>query len=681
MNKTLGIFDYPNFYDDSLSRIARINKISPNGKLECTQVQLYTNFIKSDEKALNTKRYDDLRLLGYVLKLNFTNADIILSDEAKIRVGGVPNGSFLIMSPDHHKENQTHFILIRVIGVSATPCDEDKEHTCFEMYKNCKTSLDPLTMNELQWSALKTEIIGMFYLDPSNKSDFLFSEDINNFLSPHRYKIYSPTKELLNIIVNNGILNEKETFAIGKLKITECDYPPSNSVYESDVDVKITTKDIKGRRTALFGKTRLGKSNTVKVIAQSILESTNSSKNVGQLIFDINGEYANDNQHDGGTSLKSAFPNRCQVYSMNNTLSTSAKQLSLNFYEHPDSSFSILADLLMQKSRDSHYVESFSSVKIQNINSISNLEPNERTRAVRRIQFLWSILYLAGFSVDQNRLKKLNLNSKCKYGPYDFNPKFNNDVIKDVFNGTDPAPSNLDELAQSLRQLVKHYRSNQSTAVDKMIGNPDDMALLNFCFPSGSGSGPIILRPFQKYHHPLAVDLVNDIISELEGGMTVILDLCDSTDQIRKYFGELICSKIFYHQNNKFKNNLLDDFYVNLFFEEAHNLFPKEAKDYRDIYMRLAKESGKLNIGMLYSTQSPSAIAYDLISQTENIFVGHMSSQIEVDTIGRLNSKFKNSAESILRGKKVGYMRFITESNRFVVPVQIKKFQTGNITD
>ena len=49
-----------------------------------------------------------------------------------------------------------------------------------------------------------------------------------------------------------------------------------------------------GARTAMFGKTRLGKSNVVKLIVQSLIESTVKTQNVGQLIFDINGEYDRD---------------------------------------------------------------------------------------------------------------------------------------------------------------------------------------------------------------------------------------------------------------------------------------------------------------------------------------------------------------------------------------------------
>jgi hypothetical protein len=54
-------------------------------------------------------------------------------------------------------------------------------------------------------------------------------------------------------------------------------------------------------------KTRLGKSNVVKLLAQAIIDATESDKTVGQLIFDINGEYANDNPQDGSRSIGSPY--------------------------------------------------------------------------------------------------------------------------------------------------------------------------------------------------------------------------------------------------------------------------------------------------------------------------------------------------------------------------------------
>jgi ABC-type molybdate transport system ATPase subunit len=52
-----------------------------------------------------------------------------------------------------------------------------------------------------------------------------------------------------------------------------------------NIPVEISMKDFMGCRTAMFGKTRLGKSNVVKLIAQGMLDATKDTKNVGQLFL------------------------------------------------------------------------------------------------------------------------------------------------------------------------------------------------------------------------------------------------------------------------------------------------------------------------------------------------------------------------------------------------------------
>ena len=111
-----------------------------------------------------------------------------------------------------------------------------------------------------------------------------------------------------------------------------------------------------------------------------------------------------------------------------------------------------------------------------------------------------------------------------------------------------------------------------------------------------------------------------------------------------------------------------------LYFEEAHNLFPADEAKITDIYSRIAKEGAKYHIGMVYSTQSPSTISGDLLAQTENFFVAHISAKNEVKTLANLNVAFENIQEDILHSKTPGYLRMLTRAHRFVVPVQARRF-------
>jgi DNA helicase HerA-like ATPase len=178
-----------------------------------------------------------------------------------------------------------------------------------------------------------------------------------------------------------------------------------------------------------------------------------------------------------------------------------------------------------------------------------------------------------------------------------------------------------------------------------------------------------------EYHAPDASDFIKDILALLDAGKTVILDLGNATDELRRYFADMLSLAVFGHQERKFVSNKLGDHHVQLYFEEAHNLFPVNDKDLTGVYARFAKEGAKFHIGMVYSTQSPSTINRELLAQTENFFVGHMSSQDETKALSHVQVAFAGHEQDILRAKTQGFMRMITQSHRFVLPIQANKFE------
>jgi len=520
----------------------------------------------------------------------------------------------------------------------------------------------------------------MFYPAPSDSSTLTFSGDVNTVQSAHRYRVFAPDEQLLTLIVN-GIVRKERQVEIGKLRMTECQMPFAG-VIPYDVPVNISVRDFQGYRTAMFGKTRLGKSNVVKLIAQAVIEATESDRNVGQLIFDINGEYANDNPQDGNISLRSKHADRCAVYALNPREGTSyAKQLKLNFYEQPESCIEVLASLLAQNNRNSIYIKSFASVRMPSIKEVLDLPAGERTRPIRKIQLYWAILKSAGFDADEARLKDLGL-----HGPstHDFDPHFNDALRTTAYasnsGGIPPAPSNLSKLVSELKVIDDFRKANPSSPllISKSSGDPlfdsDDCALLGFLNPD-SGAGPSVLRAFQKFHSANAGDFIKEIIDALDKGVTVILDLGNATDETRRYFSDMLSKAVFARQEEKFVSNKLGDHFIQLYFEEAHNLFPRDDKEITGVYSRFAKEGAKFHIGMVYSTQSPSTIYQELLAQTENFFIGHLSSQDEVKALSRVQVVYEGLGNEIMKSKTPGYMRMFTFSHRFVIPVQAKKFE------
>jgi hypothetical protein len=652
-----------------------LTQIIQNVSIQGNPIEALRTFLQNEDLMENARQTDRMRFVGYVLELGYDHAKIITSDPYKLAVGGIPRGSFLILTPTNSGNTPLHFTLLRVTGVSPTPLSTQVQQTYFELHKKSMPELDIWTQSELQWGALDCDVLGMFYADPSDNQRLAFSGDVNNVVSAHRYKVFAPDEELLRLIVN-GMVRQDDKYSIGYLKTMECNLFSGGALKK--IPVNISIRDFKGTRTAMFGKTRLGKSNVVKLIAQGVLESTKLDNSVGQIIFDINGEYANDNPQDGNTSIRSAYATRCDVYALTKRPQTPSAPLRLNFYEQPDTIIRVIESMLEIDNQRSNYIRSFASVKLPSIESIANLAPSEKKRAIRKIQLFWAVLKKAGFDADEQRLRTLGLTTS---GMGHFNPGFSSTLRTSAYNlaNTNPvpaAPSNLDQLVTEFGLFADLRRQNpglQSSSGNALF-DADDIALLEFLNPT-SGSGPAILRSYITYHAPNAGDFIKDIITLIDQGKTVILDLGNATDQIRRYFADMISTAVFKHQENKFVTNNLGDHFVQLYFEEAHNLFPPESRDLTGIYARFAKEGAKFHIGMVYSTQSPSTINKELLAQTENFFVGHLSSQDETKALSRVQVAFAGSEEDILKTKTPGFMRMLTMSHRFIIPLQANKFE------
>lgn len=643
-------------------------------------------FLDAENRARAARETSKMRFVGYVLDIGYDTARLITSDPYKVAVGGVPRGSFLVMVPSGRKSDEAralplHFSLLRVTDVATTPLTNQVQQTYFELHKKAMPELDVWTQGELQWGALDCDVLGMFYADPGDNTRLAFSGDVNNVVSAHRYEVFAPDHKLLDLIVNGTVPHVRRE-QIGALRTMECRLGPTEG--RPQIPAMISMNDFAGRRCAMFGKTRLGKSNVVKLVAQGILDATASATGepedpkVGQLIFDLNGEYANDNLQDDNRSLRSANPTRCGVYALTKREGTDSKPLRLNFYSQPDACMGVLRSLLEKDARDSIYVKNFTSVSLPDIPTMKDEKDfSRRSRLIRHVMIYWAVLNRAGFRIDDAHLKAADLHQPKRRH---FDPGFSKDDRKTVglggSTGEEGRPSSLDQMTQELEKFGASLNDGVTftTSSGSDLFDADAKNLLSFLQPK-SGTGPSILSPYREYHDPNATNFVKEITRDLDNGRTIILDLGNATDEIRRYFSDMLSRAIFVHQEGKFVGNKLAGHFVQLYFEEAHNLFPVNDKELTGPYARFAKEGAKFHIGMVYSTQSPSTVNRDLLDQTENFFIGHLSSRDETAALAKRQVAFVGHEGDILRSRTPGYMRMLTQSHRFVVPIQARKYE------
>ena len=190
-------------------------------------------------------------------------------------------------------------------------------------------------------------------------------------------------------------------------------------------------------------------------------------------------------------------------------------------------------------------------------------------------------------------------------------------------------------------------------------------------------SGYKKLTPIKEQHTP-KVDkpFQKDIIELLRGGYIVIVDLSQGNPDLQSLYSEIICQHIFEDSLNNFIKNKANNF-IQLYFEEAHNLFPKkESSDLSQTYNRIAKEGAKLDLGLLYATQEVSSISANILKNTQNWFISHLNNREELFELKKYYdfADFTDSLMKFSANTDKGFVRMKTYSNPFVVPVQIDRF-------
>jgi len=280
------------------------------------------NMINMQNPLSRMIKEPETTFVGNVFRLTYENAKVLTNDAYKERVKGIPLNSFLLgatFNPSEFfssKEHERVVILMRMIAPCEIPGDDDKVRTLIEHYqskseiysKDSRDGIEPITHSWLQFGGLECEIIGSFYVADQK---LMFGADIEDFHSMTNLKVYKPKTDVLEYIVNYidpikkakmkkdslrmGFEEAPKEFHIGHLRYTSTNRLQKENG-EADVSVKIHPTDFLARRTAVFGMTRTGKSNTVKTTISAVSIAAAEAKiRIGQLIFDMNGEYANAN--------------------------------------------------------------------------------------------------------------------------------------------------------------------------------------------------------------------------------------------------------------------------------------------------------------------------------------------------------------------------------------------------
>ncbi|MFX4302253.1 ATP-binding protein [Alicyclobacillus tolerans] len=635
--------------------------------------------------------------VGRPFYLDYERAHLLIADAWKSKVGGVPQGAFLLAFYDN-EEGVSEALLLRVIKPTKLPTDNDVISSMIEFYKDTPTesrsTLDEFTRYEFSFSGLECRILGTFYLDRNERT--VFGADVENFYSAHNYTVYKANGRVLELIAN---LRDSDSVPGGEtdIRIGRVRYSSSFRFQEDSelVPVYVTPKDFLGKRTAMFGMTRTGKSNTVKKVIQATVEISNQATArlqdiddgitadnlesfahngapiypVGQIIFDINGEYANANMQDEGTAIFEMYSDSVIRYSV--LQKPGFRVMKVNFYSEILSGFELIKSRLATEPGD--YVKSFLAVDLSEPEDPQDYSAN--TRYLRKKAAYLCCLFSAGFKAPQN--------FKVKFKG---SPELNAMVKQDGSINPDKGLS-LSEATNWFTKIWGNYNDTFFTKYAAEKGHEwadeDLKALLVFLTRKQKPGGNANVSGFRKLRDMLDLHteasskpFEDDIVDGVRDGNIIIVDLSQGDPEVQRLYSERVCQKIFGDAMNRFIQNKPNNF-IQFYFEEAHNLFPKkDDKDLSQIYNRIAKEGAKLNLGMVYATQEVSTISSNILKNTQNWFIAHLNNDDELREL-RKYYDFGDFTDGLVRfsaGSDKGFVRMKTYSNPFVVPVQIDRF-------
>ncbi|WP_432723888.1 DUF87 domain-containing protein [Jeongeupia wiesaeckerbachi] len=657
--------------------------------------------------------------VGYVYGMRFDQALVLTNDEFKKKVNGIPHNSFLVAAGFHpEKFNDSHHIdrevvLLRVLEPTSLPQDNDFVRTRIEHHQrrtvdekfpgDVHDGLDPITAVELQAGGLRCSVLGTFFVD--DDGHLRLGSDIENFMSLSRLRAFKPRAEALETIVNHvnpevqkkafeealnaGFRSTPSPIHIGTVRYTST-ARLHRGKDEAKVNVLIQPTDFLARRTAVLGMTRTGKSNTVKTTVSAVaLAAMTDDTPIGQLIFDINGEYANANHQDDGSSIADVFPAQTVRYRAIET--PGFEDLRSNFYADVDQALNLIQALFKQETSP-FSGQDLDTFMTSTLEAPDVTERSDHNRWKVRKAIFQCILKKAEYPAPENFLisiprgkalvEKINRWASAQTPPHEVRIPTADEV-------------SLEEASawfELLRFVNLKLRAEQKEEGKQVLGlesstrgnawvDPVMESYLNMLARENSREmqfgGYRAIGKYKNYHSSRrSAEITAEVIAHLDNGKIVILDLSAGPVEIRTILSERIARQIFerqmaaMHRGETPKN-------IVLYVEEAHNLIGKKA-DLTNTWPRVAKEGAKARIAFVYATQEPSSVHPNILANTENWFITHLNNDDELKTLGKFYD-FGDFIGSLKAAQDVGFARIKTLSSPFVIPTQINRFSPDEI--
>lgn len=650
--------------------------------------------------------------IGAIYRIDYHEAIVLTHDRWKFDAGGIPQYTFLLataqdIDSDSHDDDEV--LLLRVEGTAPLTMESDLHAVREEALRAALSQnedpspsvvldvrLDPFTKNRVSFTGLKCRILGTFYEDDvDGQKRIEFGADVDNFYATSTYRVLKPTGKGLSAIAS--YLKPADGDPVEKVRIGSVRYSSTRrrakAAMQHDAVVDINVHDMIGHKTGMFGMTRMGKSNTMKiVVARTFMVSerlrAEGKSPIGQLIFDPQGEYANPNAQDG-TQIAAIGDKHVVIYAFGrggDASKPNVRPLGINFFDPAqlDAVKGMIAAQLSDGGSD--YVRAFvqADLKGDQVAGESSAEGyKRRARAERGRVMLYGALAKADFPIPQTDAAKPQWPWRAWVG-------MDGNLADAILNGIPGALIKArngktvgierDKLVDVCEWIVAREEDGTGSSIrgfDSFVSGDPYKSVKPIFTQSNGGrfvSGYTKLKPLRPFHAPSsASDFRDEIYTEVTNGHIVIVDLHLGPDKVIRQLSEDLAARILDKQTETFTSGK-EAPRLQVVLEEAHNLFGTQRyKDDLDVWVRLAKEASKLNVGMVYATQEVSGVAHQVLANTKNWVVAHLNNTKEVRHLSQFYD-FDAFSDVIISQEDKGYVRLKTMSSPYIVPVQIDRY-------
>jgi len=140
--------------------------------------------------------------------------------------------------------------------------------------------------------------------------------------------------------------------------------------------------------------------------------------------------------------------------------------------------------------------------------------------------------------------------------------------------------------------------------------------------------------------HSASSTIMQDVLENLKLGATVVIDLSSMSLDAAYSLTSFMVDELFENNQETFvAGGRIPE--VIVFVEEAQNLLSDKQVREGNPIARLAKEGRKYNLGLVYVSQQPGAIAKEILTQTNTFFALHLLSKFDIKALQDINPHYE----------------------------------------